>query len=215
MTPNQTKIAEYLAPRKLVHGVGTSETPCTMAAINLALTGRLADGLHPCVCPVIRKWVIPIQDAMPLGMLNGPEWRSLVPLIAGSRGDAAAEQKRAEILKDWLFGTVLPQLQTFADEKGFGTEWKAMCKERTEAAADWAARLAPAAVAHAVACAVANATVRLAFAAAVDAAVDTYWQAIAPAKVLRELINVTEGSASEHLPRALTSQPQPTKGEAE
>lgn len=133
MTPNADKIAAFLSTVQLGHGVGTPDCPCSIAAINLATTGRLTTNIPDCMSVVIGAWIKPIQDAMPLDRLNGPRWRALLPLAAGTGRDH--ETERLEILMDWMWGTVLPQLQPLADEQGFGAEWRRMTNERTEAAA--------------------------------------------------------------------------------
>ena len=133
MTDQSQKIASLLSTVTLGHGVGTTACPCTMAAINLAIDGRLTDKIPECVSPVIGNWVIIIQDAMPLDRLNGARWRALVPAIAGTGREHDGE--RVAIIMDWMWGIALPQLQPVADAGGFGSEWRTMCADRTEAAA--------------------------------------------------------------------------------
>ena len=91
MTELQTKVRDNLDGLTLVHGVGgfkdeDMHNACTVSAINLALTGVLTDRRPDCVHPVIHAWVIPVQDQVSVGVLNGNEWRGLVPLIAGTVG---------------------------------------------------------------------------------------------------------------------------------
>ena len=133
MTDQSQKIATLLSTVTLGHGVGTKARPCTMAAINLAIDGRLTDKIPECVSPVIGRWVISIQDAMPLDRLNGARWRALVPAIAGTGREHDGE--RVAIIMDWMWGIALPQLQPVADACGFGAEWRTMCADRTAAAA--------------------------------------------------------------------------------
>jgi hypothetical protein len=96
---------------------------------------------------VIGKWIIKVQDSMPDDMRNSAQWKSLLPLAAGT--GRAKEKKRLAIILDWMWGTVLPTLQPLADDRGFGTEWKRMTTERTRAAAEAAARAAAEAAARA------------------------------------------------------------------
>ncbi len=131
---DRERIADYLRDRHIPTGIGTAESACSVAAINIALSGRLTDDIPGCMCPVIGRWMIVAQDAMPDDMRNSPEWRALIPLAAGTR-NPGLEQRRAEIALDWLWSVVLPYHQRAADAGGYGDAWRRMCKERTEAAA--------------------------------------------------------------------------------
>jgi hypothetical protein len=74
----------------LPSGLGTEESACSIAAINLALTGELTDDIPDCMSEVIGRWIIPTQDAMPAELRNSPRWKSLLPLAAGTgQGDGA------------------------------------------------------------------------------------------------------------------------------
>ena len=135
----QTAIAEKLASMCLPSGLGDEENACSIAAINLALTGELTDEIPACMSKVIGKWIITTQDSMPAEMRNSDRWKSLLPLAAGT--GRAKEKERLALVLDWMWGTVLPTLQPLADERGFGDAWKRMTTERTKAAADAAAAL--------------------------------------------------------------------------
>jgi hypothetical protein len=101
----QTAIAHYLDGRHLRSGIGTAEEPCSLAAINLALSGRLTDDIPDCMSPVIGSWIIRIQDAMPDDLRNSERWRSLLPLAAGTGRDReaarAATRAAAEAALAW------------------------------------------------------------------------------------------------------------------
>ena len=141
-TEQQQAIAAKLAGMTLPSGLGTEEAACSIAAINLALSGKLTDDIPDCMSKVIGKWIISVQDSMPDDMRNSDRWKSLLPRAAGTgRGK---EKERLDIILDWMWGTVLPTLQPLADDRGFGTEWKRMTTERTESAAAEAARAATA-----------------------------------------------------------------------
>jgi hypothetical protein len=135
----QTAIAEKLRDMHLPSGLGDEENACSIAAINLALTGKLTDAIPACMSEVIGKWIITTQDSMPDEIRNSPRWKSLLPLAAGTGRDK--EQERLAIILDWMWGTVLPTLQPLADERGFGAAWRSMTTERTDAAA-WSAAYA-------------------------------------------------------------------------
>jgi hypothetical protein len=207
-TEQQQAIAAKLAGMTLPSGLGTEEAACSIAAINLALSGKLTDDIPDCMSKVIGKWIISVQDSMPDDMRNSDRWKSLLPRAAGTgRGK---EKERLDIILDWMWGTVLPTLQPLADDRGFGTEWKRMTTERTESAAAaaraatyaaaeaWAAHAAAeaamaaaaeAARADAAAYAAADAAAAVAAArAAADAARADVWQTFDPCGLLEKLI---------------------------
>jgi hypothetical protein len=136
-TDQQAAIAEKLANMHLPSGLGDEQSACSIAVINLALSGRLTAAIPNCMSEVIGRWVIAVQDAMPGEMRNSEEWKSLLPLAAGTgRGQ---EQARLDIILDWMWGTVLPSLQTLADQQGFGEQWQKMTTDRTVESANAAA----------------------------------------------------------------------------
>jgi hypothetical protein len=139
LTPDETqRITDYLDAHPVLSvGVGTAESACSVAAINLALTGELTDKVPACMSEVIGRWIIGVQDAMAADIRNSPEWRDLLPLAAGTGRNL--ERERLAVILDWMWGTVLPVVQRVADANGFGTEWGTMLTERTADAA-WAAR---------------------------------------------------------------------------
>jgi hypothetical protein len=147
ITQEQTAaIAAKLEGMTLPSGLGDEHAACSIAAINLALTGRLTDKIPPCMSAVIGQWIIGVQDAMPHDMRNSARWKSLLPLAAGTGRDH--EQERLALLLDWMWGTVLPSAQPIADQNGFGGEWLTMITKRTARAAAeaaWAAWAAEAA----------------------------------------------------------------------
>lgn len=208
-------IADWLAQHELSAGIGTKESACSIAAINLALSGRLTDAIPECMSPVIGKWIIVMQDAMPADMRNSAQWKALLPRAAGTGRQREAE--RLALIMDWMWTSVLPQLQLIADKGGFGAQWATMCKEKTASAANaayaraaYAARTAARAAASAAyAASTANAwaaarTASAAWAAAranayaaSDAAASAayayaayaYWSAIDPTALLAKLID--------------------------
>jgi hypothetical protein len=150
MTPNEQAIADYFANRTIPSGLGTRESACSIAGINLALTGTLTDKIPDCMSEVIGHWIIVIQDSMLSSIRNSARWKSLLPYAAGTGRNK--ETERLAIILDWMWGTVLPSVQTTADERGFRAEWETMLTERTAyaanaarmaaSAAEWAARAA-------------------------------------------------------------------------
>lgn len=183
LTPDQEQaIHDKLASIKHIPvGLGTEHEACSIAAINLALSGRLTDDIPPCMSEIIGRWIIHIQDAMPDSMRNSPEWRALLPLAAGTGREHEAE--RLDVIMDWMWATVLPTLQLIADKEGFGPQWAAMCKERTAKAA-WAAEAA------AWAAEAAAETAAWAAGAAAWAAPRAAWAQFNPIGLLQKLIEV-------------------------
>jgi hypothetical protein len=133
-TDQQAAIAEKLANMHLPSGLGDEHSACSIAAINLALSGRLTAAIPNCMSEVIGRWVIAVQDAMPDAVRNSERWKSLLPMAAGT--GRVNEQERLDIILDWMWVTVLPSLQPLADQQGFGKQWQQMTTERTAKSAD-------------------------------------------------------------------------------
>lgn len=171
----------------LVHGVGNldAHTACTIAAVNLALTGELRDDdPADCISPVIRRWVIGVQDSMPEAMLAEDAWRDLIPWIAGTRSTSDVEQARLALILDWMWDR-LAAIRDVVPESARDA-WDRMLAERTSAATaayDAAATRATAAAAYDAAAYDAAATTY----AAADAA--AFWRDADPAALLAALIH--------------------------
>jgi len=193
-------LKQYLESHTLPRGLGTKESACSIAAINLAIDGRLTDNTPDCMSEVLGKAIINLQDQMPDDMRNSDRYRAMLMTAPGTGREK--EEKRLAVLMDWMWGTVLPQLQTDADKKGFGDEWRIMCEQRTyESASDasFAARCYGASLAAAAARAAsfaARADYDTACAAydaayaAVCAAHRDFWQKVDPIGVLERMIEV-------------------------
>ncbi|MEO0343008.1 MAG: hypothetical protein AAF198_06180 [Pseudomonadota bacterium] len=155
---HSSKLKSYLSAITIPSGLGTKEAACSIAAINLAISGELSDKVPDCMSLALGKATIVLQDSMPSEMRNSPRYKELLPQMAGTGRDYEGE--RANVLLDWMWGVVLPSLQNLADQNGLGAEWEKMCKERSQAAADdarAAARAAGAAYADAAGAAYADA----------------------------------------------------------
>ena len=184
-TKQQQAIADTLATMTLPRGLGTKENACSIAAINLALTGVLADTIPECMSEVIGKWIIKVQDSMPVEMRNSAEWKRLLPLAAGT--GRKREKERLEIILSWMWDTVLPTLQPIADANGFKDEWRLMLQQQTVEAATTATTAAYAA-ANAAANYAATTAANAANAAANYAAYTAAWQQFNPYGLLQRLI---------------------------
>jgi len=137
----QNRITKTLEAMPVLRvGLGNATSACSIAAINLALNGKLTDSIPACMSKVIGKWIVRIQDKMPAEIRNSPRWRSLLPLAAGT--GRQREQERFALIMNWVWDTVLPTLTPVAKEGGFGGEWAKMLKDRTPEAAAAAASIA-------------------------------------------------------------------------
>ena len=126
-------IREHLKRHQLCHGVGDEETMSSIVAINLAINGERTFSIPDCMSLAMGRWIIYIQEAIPIDILNGDGWRNLLPLAAVTGRNH--EKEIALVAFDWMWDVVIPQLQGLADCRGFGDEWRAMCSYRTAAAA--------------------------------------------------------------------------------
>jgi hypothetical protein len=198
-TDHRINLETYLASHVLSCGLGKEESACTLAAINLAMSGRLTDAIPVCMSAVLGKAAIDLQDAMPNEMRNSQRYKSIIPDMPGT--GRALEQERLSIMLDWMWSVVLPQIQPIADNGGFGVEWRLMCHDRTADAAARAAARAADARAYAAAYAAVDAAAH--YAASYDArayAADArayaaaradFWTAIDPIGVLERMTYLT------------------------
>lgn len=129
---HRAKLEEYLATHTLPSGRGTKESACSIAAINLAMTGTLTDKIPDCMSTLLGFITIKLQDGMPEEMRNSERYKALLPEMAGT--GCEHEQQRLDIFMDWLWSVVLPHLQPIANQHGFGSEWETFCKLKTAAA---------------------------------------------------------------------------------
>lgn len=216
-TEQETAIRATLATMpELAVGIGTEERSCSIAAVNLALTGTLTDKVPDCMSLVIGRWIIGVQDRMPATVRNSAAWRELLVLAAGTGREH--ETQRWALVLDWMWNA-LALVQPRADAVGYGVAWATMLRERTsksasaayataDATADAAAYAAASATADAdayayadaAACADAYANASAAAAAYAAASADAYasadaWGTIDPVGMLRRLIAVTDERA--------------------
>jgi hypothetical protein len=178
-TEQEAAIRDVLATMpKLAVGVGTKEQACSIAALNLALTGTLTDDVPDCMSLVIGRWIIAVQDKMPATIRDSAAWRELLVMAAGTGREHEAERKALAL--SWMW-EALAVMQPRADADGYGKTWATMLRERTAkaaaSAADAAADAAASAAyidadAYAAASAADAAADAAAYADAADAAAD-------------------------------------------
>ena len=155
------RLTEYLFTpgRALPTGLGTKEAACSIAAVNLALTGHLSDEIPNCMSWVIGQWVRAVQDVMPDELRNSERWKRALIEAVGTGNEH--ERERSDLLLDWMWDTVLPPMQSVVDKHGLGKVRREMWEERTENAA---------LVAAAAACNVKSSSAHNAYCAAFSAA---------------------------------------------
>ena len=136
-TKQETAIRDTLATMPtLAVGLGTKEQACSIAAINLAMTGTLTDTVPECMSLVIGRWIISVQDQMPATIRDSAAWRELLVLSAGTGQEH--ESERVVLMLEWMW-SALALVQPLADVMGYGVAWATMLSERTTAAATSAA----------------------------------------------------------------------------
>lgn len=210
-TEQETAIRDTLATMpELAVGIGTAEKACSIAALNLALTGTLTDKIPNCMSLVIGRWIISVQDPMPATIRDSAAYRELLVLAAGTGREHEAERKA--LVLSWMWDA-LALLQPLANKRGYGAAWATMLRERTQesaraasasasvsahaaaanasAANAYAAEAAYAASASYAASAAASAAYAYAYAYARVAA----WDTIDPVSCLRRLVAVTDERA--------------------
>lgn len=123
----------FLKDLRLVAGVGNLKAgeACTESALQLALTGKLTDDRHPCVDPLIHKWVMNVQDRLDNATLNGP-WKDIAPMVVGTIDVPDSLNRIMTTMWDAL------SEMTFASAK-VNVAWKDMLTARTATACKAAA----------------------------------------------------------------------------
>jgi hypothetical protein len=117
-----------------VYSMISGGVPCSIAAINLIISGELTDDIPDCMSEVIGRFIVRIQDAMPKEIRNSQEWKELLPRAAGT--GRKKEKARQEAIAEWMWG-ILGEPEVSTDAIGFGDEWRDewrdMLRERTTA----------------------------------------------------------------------------------
>lgn len=132
LTTKQSEDLKNLLGRvELGEGIGTEDSPCSIAAVNLALSGELTDTPPDCMSLVIGKWIIDVQDKMPHATRNCRQWKELLTLAAGTGRDREKEEKRFHLLIDWMWERVLPLISTEGWPAEVVGAWEKTLSERS------------------------------------------------------------------------------------
>jgi hypothetical protein len=131
---DREKVSRFLSKTNLHQGLGSAVSPCSIAAINIALTGDIGDHRPPCMSPVIHRFIIEAQDSAGDEMRNSKEWKALLPWAAGSLDEDEIELERLGLVRDWLWDTVLTNEITLKASAlaGLKYDWEEMLKGRSE-----------------------------------------------------------------------------------
>ena len=128
-TGAQARLTSYLQTHKLKSEPGSRQMPCSIQAINIALSGKPSTVVPECMSEVLGSFIITIQDAIPNELLNSPEWKQMLPQAAGTHRDL--ERERSQAITDWMWDRVLPQVTPVLGDPAFTKPWETMLKYRT------------------------------------------------------------------------------------
>ena len=97
------RLREYLgrAGYKIPRGLGTENDACSLAAINLALSGILSDSVPSCMSKALGNWLVQVQDVMPDQLRNSRGWKDLLP-DAAACGEALYV-KHSALIVGWAW----------------------------------------------------------------------------------------------------------------
>ena len=102
MNQLQSQVATFVTAATLGQGLNDSQTPCTIAAINLTLTGRFTDNCPECMSPELCDFVVILQDSLSHECRNSPEWKSVIPLLLNTKDQNAEIKSRIRELSTRL-----------------------------------------------------------------------------------------------------------------
>ena len=107
-------------------GLGTEDSPCSLAAINLVLDDEFTDNIRPDMSDCVGRWIRDMQDAMPHQLRNALSWRMLLPEAAWTGNDNEDQVQKYQ--QQWLFESVLASVNEIATYAGIIDPWKDMIK---------------------------------------------------------------------------------------
>ena len=107
-------------PHLAAGGVGDTCSPCSIAAINLAVTGQLTDRTPSFMSRPVARWVRGVQDTSPAAMRDSAAWRMLLPSAANTGRKLERHDRRIIFEFAWRSYNAL---QATANRSGFGSPW--------------------------------------------------------------------------------------------
>lgn len=121
LTAPQQRVADFLKTIPVLSkDLGTPSCPCSIGAVNIALTGRLTDHTPPGVDSLLSCLTVQMQDSCPATICRESEdWRRLLPLLVGT-GSPGRMRKR-------VVSTFLAWYEAFIDTALMGevyTLWR-------------------------------------------------------------------------------------------
>ena len=131
------RLTRYLETHRLRSGIGDRKSPCSIQAINIALTGKPGMDTPNCMSETMGDWIIVVQDSIPDTLRNSQEWKELLSRAADTQRHQ--EEERNSIILEWMWDKVLPHITETLDHKGARDSWKTMIEERTVETAHTAA----------------------------------------------------------------------------
>jgi hypothetical protein len=102
----QSQVASFVTNTTLGQGLDDSQTPCTIAAINLTLSGRFTDDCPRCMSQELCDFVIILQDSLSHESRNSPEWKSVIPLLLNTKDQNEKIKSRIRRLSTRLLTNV-------------------------------------------------------------------------------------------------------------
>lgn len=131
MNEIQSLVASFVTSATLGKGLDNSKTPCTIAAINLTLSGRYTDECPECMSPELCDFVVVLQDRLSNKCRNSAEWKSIIPLLLNTKDQDAEIKSRIRKLSTKLLtneGYSLTKATDLADLDDWCYTLEFMCK---------------------------------------------------------------------------------------
>jgi hypothetical protein len=104
----QRVLSDFLTRHRLSSRGNSRETSCSIAAVNLALSGKQTIEIPPSMSLAVWWWIINVNDQMPDDMLNSDEWREALVGAAGT--GRAHDAERYDLIFEWMWEVVMPRL---------------------------------------------------------------------------------------------------------
>ena len=146
-------MSDFIPTITLTHGAGDGKnTACLMTASNMLMgMGHLGDK-NSCVCPIIRAFILPTNDAMPIPTLRSVYGNPLLAweILGTATDDNEVITKRSYAFADWSVRKIAPIALRAADLPAQATILENLPQIKDKESA-YAANYAANAAAHAAA----------------------------------------------------------------